>query len=360
MNMANVMLEKLQFAEATPKQAPKTNQTKESFDNHYNNYKDKYNSDSNDVKSKDVSAKTNDVKENNLKKNTAGSVKKVKQEANNQDTTVSKEEITEKVKTELAEKLDISVEDLSAILEQLNITVLDLTDKNNLNNFIQKLLNIDNPIDLLVSDKALQMYKDITQIVSEYKKEIDAVEVTSGDQALLDSLPIKEESGNEQQQTQAVETVEKKGNEVIQTNVTNKTNETNKIASSEADVAVDVVQESTPKVVEIKNMDSSNKQNSNHSQGSNANAAFNQGKLATTSDNAFTGNYTYVDNLNLLDVKNQLINNPTVSNITAATSTTDVKNIINQVVEQKIILLQHNLLQKVSKLRKFWSLILII
>lgn len=315
MNMTNIVVEKLQFAETSLNKTAKSGKASESFDNKYNEYKDKYDSAADDVKKNDTTVNSS-VKENKLKGNR--SVNKVKQPVNSQDNTQKKDELENQIKTQLAQKLGISEEEISLILEQLNITVFDLTDKTNLNNFIQKLLNIDSPVELLVSDKASQMYNDITEIVTQYESIIETIDLNAVTEVLPNSVDKKQQRLDEQEAITVSQNMD----------TTTVNNNTNQAINSEASDSSNTVQQSTNKVIEINDSTPSKKETSDKNQNSNSNETFSQQNLEVAPT------FTYTDTTNMFTINNAPVVNEAINNITTMTSVNDVNNIINQVVEQ--------------------------
>ncbi|HOQ17097.1 MAG TPA: flagellar hook-length control protein FliK [Defluviitaleaceae bacterium] len=69
----------------------------------------------------------------------------------------------------IAEKTDMSEEEIVESLQQLGLTVYDLFSPTNINLFLQKLFNVTSSIDLLSIPDVNQLYKDIMSIMEHLK-----------------------------------------------------------------------------------------------------------------------------------------------------------------------------------------------
>ncbi len=123
--------------------------------------------DDNDIK-EDV-ADQNEVASTNAteKKSKEENVKAVSKADNTKD---DKDEVNEKLEKELADSLNIPVEVIQNILSDLNLTAVDLKDNKNLNIFMQKLLQVDEPSQLLAIPETKEMLKKINEVLANVEK----------------------------------------------------------------------------------------------------------------------------------------------------------------------------------------------
>lgn len=157
-----------------------SNNTKTDFSNNKSNISDNNISatkEKNVVKSDN--SNINDSKENELSKDDS----KTDTKTNTKTTDKEKTEVNKREKTDettkhkekeiiekISDELGVSVEQIQDILQQLNITAQDLADSNNLLSFMQKLINVDNPIDLLSVEGVKDMFESVKSIVEEVTK----------------------------------------------------------------------------------------------------------------------------------------------------------------------------------------------
>lgn len=281
---------------------------KSSFDNHYESYKNNYNSQklnenptnaSNNIKKTSASSKT--IKNDDIKK-----AKINNNNNNNNKKSQSKDEIEENFIGELAEKLNISVKEIKDLLDELNMSIFDLLDVNNFNNFMQNLLDVENPIDIITSDELQSAYNLSKEVVEKYEKVLNET-VNLPVEAVKDNIGLNQEE-----------------------NTTDDMKETlsDKFAPKENQENQDeVTEQKESPLVEIKN---TAKQNNSQFKGS---SEQNPNETLLTQDT--NQNFNYVNtSYNYQQFQQQVIVDDIVSNISNASSTKDVHQIINQIVDK--------------------------
>lgn len=82
-------------------------------------------------------------------------------------------DVNEELKGKLADLLGVSVENVSAVLESLNLTALDLTDKANLNTFMQSVYGVNDAVQLLNVPNINQVFEKANSIISGYTEFAD-------------------------------------------------------------------------------------------------------------------------------------------------------------------------------------------
>lgn len=308
MEITNLFFNQLQFTGSNLKQnSISSTATKSSFDNHYESYKNDYslqksnensNISNNNIKKTSTSSKT--IKNDDMKK------AKINNNSNNSNKkSQSKDEIGEEFIEELADKLNISVKEIKDLLDELNMSIFDLLDANNFNNFMQNLLQVENPVDIITSDELQSVYNLSSDIVEKYKKILD------------ESVNLPVES--------ATNTIELNQEE----NITDDIKETlsDKFIANENSESPDkVTEQKESPLVEIKN---TAKQNNSQFKG---NSEQNQNETLLTQDT--NQNFNYVNTYNYQQFQQQATVDDIVSNISNASSTKDVHQIINQIVDK--------------------------
>lgn len=78
-----------------------------------------------------------------------------------------KEILDQSIITSVANVLQISEEQVSGIIESLGFTASDLLEKENLNVFMQKAFNAENPIELLKVDNINEIFKELEKVTEE-------------------------------------------------------------------------------------------------------------------------------------------------------------------------------------------------
>lgn len=281
---------------------------KSSFDNHYESYKNNYNSQklnenptnaSNNIKKTSASSKT--IKNDDIKK-----AKINNNNNNNNKKSQSKDEIEENFIGELAEKLNISVKEIKDLLDELNMSIFDLLDVNNFNNFMQNLLDVENPIDIITSDELQSAYSLSTDVVEKYKKILD------------ESVDLSTENSTSNIEFKKEENITDDVKEVL----SDKFNPNENQESSD-----EVTEPKEAPIVEIKN---TAKENNSQFKG---NSEQNSNETLLTQDT--NQNFNYVNtSYNYQQFQQQAIVDDIVSNISNASSTKDVHQIINQIVDK--------------------------
>lgn len=281
---------------------------KSSFDNHYESYKNNYNSQklnenptnaSNNIKKTSASSKT--IKNDDIKK-----AKINNNNNNNNKKSQSKDEIEENFIGELAEKLNISVKEIKDLLDELNMSIFDLLDVNNFNNFMQNLLDVENPIDIITSDELQSAYSLSTDVVEKYKKILD------------ESVDLSTENATSNIEFKKEENITDDVKEVL----SDKFNPNENQESSD-----EVTEPKEAPIVEIKN---TAKENNSQFKG---NSEQNSNETLLTQDT--NQNFNYVNtSYNYQQFQQQAIVDDIVSNISNASSTKDVHQIINQIVDK--------------------------
>jgi len=76
----------------------------------------------------------------------------------------------QKVIEKISDELGVSVEQIQNVLQQLNINIQDLTEPNNLLSFMQKLMNVDNSLDLLSIEGIKDMFETVKSAVEDLVK----------------------------------------------------------------------------------------------------------------------------------------------------------------------------------------------
>jgi len=76
----------------------------------------------------------------------------------------------QKVIEKISDELGVSVEQIQNVLQQLNINIQDLTEPNNLLSFMQKLMNVDNSLDLLSIEGIKNMFETVKNAVEDLVK----------------------------------------------------------------------------------------------------------------------------------------------------------------------------------------------
>ncbi len=123
-----------------------------------------------------------------------------KTEAKEVDTAkVALEETADELKTEIAEKLDITVEELEEIMKTLGLTDASLFTQEGMTNFVMEVTQITNPVELLTNADAYQMLQELNtmaeQLLAEVQSEFQLSDAEV--ESMLKSM--------EQQATQVVE-----------------------------------------------------------------------------------------------------------------------------------------------------------
>lgn len=309
MEITNLFFNQLQSTSNNLKQNTISSTTaKSSFDNHYESYKNNYNSQelnknsntSNSIKKTSTSSKT--IKNDDMKKS------KINNNSNNNNKkSQSKDEISEDFIEELAEKLNISVKEIKDLLDELNMSIFDLLDVNNFNNFMQNLLDVENPIDMITSDELQSAYSLSTDVVEKYKK------------ILNESVDLSTENTTSNIEFNKEENITDDIKETLSDKVAPKENQEN---------LDEITEQKESPLIEIKNTTKGNnsqfKGNSEQSQ--------NQNETLLTQDT--NQNFNYVNTYNYQQFQQQAIVDDIVSNISNASSTKDVHQIINQIVDK--------------------------
>lgn len=135
--------------------------------------KDNKNNTNDTKKTSNKTNNKNDDSVNNQKKNTNKEEAKTKATENTQKT--DEKEITEdKIKDVnqeiielISEKTGLSVEEISSVLESLNMQALDLNDSNNLLSFMMKLTGVDSPVDLISVDGVKEIMTEIKDVFAQ-------------------------------------------------------------------------------------------------------------------------------------------------------------------------------------------------
>lgn len=309
MEITNLFFNQLQSTGNNLKQnSISSTAAKSSFDNHYEIYKNNYNSQklnenptnaSNNIKKTSASSKT--IKNDNMKK------AKINNTNNNDNKkSQSKDEIGENFIEELAEKLNISVKEIKDLLDELNMSIFDLLDVNNFNNFMQNLLDVENPIDIITSDELQSAYSLSTDVVEKYKKILD------------ESVDLSTENATSNVEFKKEENITDDVKEVL----------SDKFNPDENQKSPDeVIKQKEAPIVEIKN---TAKENNSQFKG---NSQQNPNETLLTQD--ANQNFNYVNtSYNYQQFQQQAIVDDIVSNISNASPTKDVHQIINQIVDK--------------------------
>lgn len=308
MEINNFFLKQLQFSTNNLKQNSDFNVSTKtsSFDKQYESYKNKFEpKDDNILK---PSEKTKDTT-----KTSTSTTKRLKS-SNTQDDSEkdiqTKEDVSNKFIEELSEKLNVSVEDIVAVLDKLNIDVFDLLNTTNLNSFVQTLLEIEDPIELLTSSEAKEIYQQITDTIQEYKPIIDnIIELQPNETKSL-------ENNNTETQNIKADVVEN----------LNADNTKNTLSSNKESVSNlnQKPEENNLPIIEINNETKGEKQTKGNNEQKEE-----QNMFSNTVNNE---NYNYANNYNLTEFKQQAIVNELNSNPKVIVK--DTHEIISQIVEK--------------------------
>lgn len=76
-------------------------------------------------------------------------------------------EINEEIVKAIAEETGLSIDEIAAVLESLNIQAVDLAEPNNLLSFMMKLADVDNAIDLISIDGVKEIMAEIKNVFAE-------------------------------------------------------------------------------------------------------------------------------------------------------------------------------------------------
>jgi len=315
MEISNLFFNQLKFSADNLKQnivsttATNTATTK-SFDNHYESYKNDYNS-----KNLDVNKTSNN---DNIKKTSKAikndDMKKAKIDSNSSNKeSKTEEEIGEEFVEELAEKLNVSVDEIKDLLNELNMTVFDLLNVNNFNTFMQNFLDIQNPVDILASEQTQQLYKQVAEVVKDYKQIYNEFQ---------SNITLVKQSPDIELSNENIDTKATKASETIVSNNNNNLHENQQVSTETLEQEQKDVQ--TP-IVEVKN---SNKQNNNQS-----NSNF---KEQTPNEVLLTQNTNQDFNYSNISGYQQFQQQAVIDNIASKVSntSTDAHQIINQIVEK--------------------------
>ncbi|MCL2874015.1 MAG: flagellar hook-length control protein FliK [Defluviitaleaceae bacterium] len=105
----------------------------------------------------------------------------------------------------IADTLGITAEQLAEILAMLGLTVLDLTDKQNVDNLLLMVFNMERPSDLLNLPGIVGMFNDINEAAADFNDLIESVDLTALKAELLDSKTNLLQDGNNQHFAYAIE-----------------------------------------------------------------------------------------------------------------------------------------------------------
>ncbi len=326
MDINSMFLNNMKFSFNNLKNNIQTNNSSNSlsFSNQYENYKNQY--ENKNVDNKNTIDEKTEVKTNKPKVLNSKKIKEQSKEdkTSNSKALKSKEDVSNRFIEELASKLDISVEEVSLILEKLNIDVFGLIDTNNLNNFVQTSLNIENPVDLIISSDAKQLYKDLMQIIHTYKSDIDSITNVIDNELLLDTLKatdgeVSEEIVAHEFEVKSTQNLDEKIDTLnINTSLNNESLEDTQSLDEN---------ESMPTIeIKTKNDNSKNEFTNNE-----------QKEDKAPLNNPIVQNYDYT-NINSYSSQNfnlqPQIMNESIVNTTDITATKNVNQIVNQIVEK--------------------------
>lgn len=82
-------------------------------------------------------------------------------------TEVEVKDINQEIIDLISEKTGLSVEEISRVLESLNMQAVDLNDSNNLLNFMMKLTDVDSPMDLISVDGVKDIMTEIKEVFTQ-------------------------------------------------------------------------------------------------------------------------------------------------------------------------------------------------
>lgn len=319
MEINNLFFNQLKFSSNSLKQnvsnvSIQNTDVKTSFNSHYENYKNDYDSKNTttDKTSADNTKKSTPLKNNDMKK--------AKINSNSNDTnekTQSVEEVEEEFVEKLAEKLNVSVDEIKSLLNELNMTVFDLLDTNNFNTFMQKFLDVQNPVDILASEQTQDLYKQAADVVQNYKQVYNE---------LQNNIKLVKQSSD----LQALDNVNNVNNEMAEVSKSTEINNVNNLNENQeiSEEAMDKNKKNDSPIVEIKN---TNKQNNDQSNGNYSKEQNPNETLLTQNTNQ---NFNYTPVYNYQQFQQQTVVDNIVANVSNASSTKDVHQIINQIVEK--------------------------
>lgn len=343
MEMTNFLLNNLQFSAPNINKNVINNTTKSnssSFDNQYQNYKSKYEANDNvknnnnknikkdninkndekktDIKDETVKNKNSEKKDNSSKIDNSKKTNENSNVNNDDKLDIDKDEVSKKVIDEISEKLGISIEEINSILQQLNIDVLSLVDTQNLNSFVQKLLNIDNPIDMIVLPQAKEVYKTLSSIIQTNKDDIEnAVKI----QDIIKQLPTEETATTNKPIENNANVLSSNSNSLKTTNINKETVKTDDTQIQEQEIPV----------IEIKNETKGNEQSKGNLNNNNTNQNYNTNTQIPVANE----NYNYANSFNAVNIQQQAVADKIVANnISNTQGTKDIYQIINQIVEK--------------------------
>lgn len=123
---------------------------------------------------KDVESKTKNSEEVRKDFSSNNKVKeKISSKQDKPKEKVSKENTEKEILEEISEQTGKSLEEIVETLEKMGLTAFDLTEIKNLNNFVQELLGFDSPVDMLVSDEAMELVEKISNVIEKYEEIIN-------------------------------------------------------------------------------------------------------------------------------------------------------------------------------------------
>lgn len=305
MEINNLLFKQLQFSANNLKENIQFNTSpKSSFDNQFESYKNKFEAKYDDISKSSEKAKT-------TTKVPTSKTTKVKNSASKDDTKKNiktKEDVSKKLIEELSEKLNVSIEEIVDTLDKLNIDVFDLLNSMNLNSFVQTLLKIENPIELLTSSDAKEVYQKISNTIQDYKPIMDNI-------VGLQSVEIKssKDNGIQNPKTDVAENL----------NTDNMKNTLNSNKESVSNLNTELEENNLP-IIEINNETKGEQQTKGNNE--------QKGEQNTPFNIVNNENYNYANNPNLTDFKQQPLINETTPN--AKVSVKDTHEIMNQIVEK--------------------------
>lgn len=278
-------------------------QTQSKFDRQYEKVKSKL--DNNSEYEQKLKTEEKQKTSSELKKDITSNNKvreKISQE-NKKSVTVDKKKTEEEIVEEISQKTDKTPEEITQLLEEMGLTVFDLIDVKNLNNFVQKLLDIDSPVEMLVSSEAKEFIETISEVLENFKDTIKEFK------------EFKTELLKEEVSAEVSETILE-------------TEKSPTVENSLPDVENDLVQEEVQTDVNIKTVEKGESNNEDFQENKdNFEQSYNY-----VSDTQYINNNEQAGGVSIQQQLSEAVRN--VSGSTQVRSSGDTAQIINQITEQ--------------------------
>lgn len=191
LSVLNVALGKTQNKlEATKKEA--FNKDKDNFDSILKETQESKKNDTN-LQPKNNISKTKSSNNNSSVKTSDNMVDETTNQPKNEEQNIpTEEEIIESIE----EKTGITKEKIVAALDELGITVYELFLPQNLQQFLQQINNVEDPMELLLIPDINQTYKNIMNVLNEYEERFPNLQEILGQNEIFHNSVIENEELN--------------------------------------------------------------------------------------------------------------------------------------------------------------------